>query len=102
VRLYNTLTRAVEELVPSNADGKLRLYECGPTPSGEPHIGHARPAITVDILKRWLAFRGTPVVHVRNVTDVEDKLIDKANELRSACRRWWPATSPCSRSSTAG
>ena len=81
MRLYNTLTRSKEDLVPVNPDGKIRLYECGPTPSGEPHIGHARPGITVDILKRWLAFRGLGVVHVKNLTDVEDKLIDKANQL---------------------
>jgi cysteinyl-tRNA synthetase len=82
VTLWNTLSRAKEALRPS--DGAVfRMYECGMTPSGEPHIGHARTAVVFDTLKRWLRFRGTAVRHVRNVTDVEDKIIAKAAERKT-------------------
>ncbi len=80
LRLHDTLTRRIVPLVPANADGVFRFYECGMTPSGEPHIGHARTAIVFDTLKRWMRFRGLTVMHVRNVTDVEDKIINKAKE----------------------
>ncbi len=83
MRLYDTLTRAVVEVRPAHPDGVFRLYECGMTPSGEPHIGHARTAIIFDTLKRWLRFRGMKVLHVRNVTDVEDKIIARAAEAGS-------------------
>jgi len=80
VTIFNTLTRAKEEIKSSRPDGKIRMYECGLTVYDEPHIGHARTAIVFDTLKRWLVFRGMPVIHVRNVTDIEDKIIKRANE----------------------
>ncbi len=80
IRLYDTLTKSVLPVAPAHPDGVFRFYECGMTPSGEPHIGHARTAIVFDTLKRWLRFRGMKVMHVRNVTDVEDKIITKAKE----------------------
>ncbi|MFH1857541.1 MAG: cysteine--tRNA ligase [Candidatus Omnitrophota bacterium] len=79
--LYNTLTRkkeALETYVPSR--GKLGLYVCGPTVYDEPHIGHARSAFVFDILRRYLKFREYPVVFVRNVTDVDDKIIERARK----------------------
>jgi len=85
VLIYNTLTRQKEEITPSHPDGKIRMYECGMTPYSDPHIGHARTAITFDNLKRWLEFRGMPVIHVRNVTDIEDKIIKRANEQGIPC-----------------
>jgi len=85
VRIFNTLTRSKDEVRPANPDGRIRMYECGLTLSGEPHIGHARTAIVFDVLRRWLEYRGMPVIHVRNVTDVEDKIINKAAELGITC-----------------
>jgi len=85
LRIFNTLTRQKDEITPSNPDGKIRMYECGMTPYSEPHIGHARTAITFDNLKRWMEFRGMPVIHVRNVTDIEDKIIKRANERGISC-----------------
>jgi cysteinyl-tRNA synthetase len=79
------MTRQKEEVTPSHPDGKIRMYECGMTPYSDPHIGHARTAITFDNLKRWLEFRGMPVIHVRNVTDIEDKIIKRANEQGISC-----------------
>ncbi|MEK7476634.1 MAG: cysteine--tRNA ligase [Candidatus Coatesbacteria bacterium] len=83
--LYDTLTRAKVELKPGHPDGRFRMYQCGMTVSGEPHIGHARAEIVFDTLRRWLGFRGVSVIHVRNVTDIEDKIINKANEMGLSC-----------------
>jgi len=80
LRLYNTLTHAIEDVQPAHPDGVFRMYECGMTPSGEPHIGHARTAVVFDTMRRWMKFRGMKVLHVRNVTDVEDKIIKKAHD----------------------
>ena len=79
MRLYNTRTRAVEEFVPRD-DGRVGMYSCGPTVQGPPHFGHARAEIVPDVLRRWLEHRGYEVFHVRNITDVDDKIIDKALE----------------------
>jgi len=83
--LYDTLTRAKVELRPGHPDGKFRMYQCGMSPYDEPHIGHARNEVVFDIVRRWLEFRGIPVIHVRNVTDVEDRIINRANERGVTC-----------------
>ena len=67
--LYNTLTRQKEKFVPLH-EGRVGMYVCGPTVYGEPHLGHARPAITFDILFRYLQHLGYKVRYVRNITDV--------------------------------
>ncbi len=67
--LYNTLSRKKEEFVPLH-EGRVGMYVCGPTVYGEPHLGHARPAITFDILFRYLQHLGYKVRYVRNITDV--------------------------------
>ncbi|CAN5308453.1 cysteine--tRNA ligase [soil metagenome] len=77
MRLYNTLTRRVEELRPREP-GRVGMYVCGPTVQGAPHLGHARPALVPDVLRRYLQWRGWDVLHVRNVTDVDDKIIARA------------------------
>ncbi len=77
MRLYNTLTRTVEELV-ARDDGRIGMYTCGPTVQAAPHFGHARAALVPDVLRRWLEYRGYTVFHVRNVTDVDDKIIARA------------------------
>jgi cysteinyl-tRNA synthetase len=77
--IYNTLTRKKEEFAPIKK-GVIGMYVCGPTVYDEPHIGHARSAYTFDVIRRYLTFRGFKVKFVRNVTDVDDKIINKAKE----------------------
>ena len=67
--IYNTLTRK-KELFKPLVDGHVGMYVCGPTVYGDPHLGHARPAITFDILSRYLQHIGYKVRYVRNITDV--------------------------------
>ena len=77
MRLYNTLTRTVEEFVPRD-EGRVGMYVCGPTVYDEPHFGHARAELVPDVLKRYLTWRGYRVFHVRNFTDIDDKIIERA------------------------
>ncbi len=92
LRLHNTLTRRLDEFRPLDPGGKrVGIYVCGPTVYDVPHIGHARSAYIFDVLRRYLAFKGFTVTFVRNVTDVDDKIIDKARQeggtdLKAACR----------------
>ena len=79
MKLYNTLTRTVEPLKPL-APPAVGMYVCGPTVYDDPHIGHARSAYIFDVLHRYLEFRGFTVKFVRNVTDVDDKIIEKARQ----------------------
>ena len=79
IYIYNTLTRKKEELRPIKA-GAVGMYVCGPTVYDVPHIGHARSAYTFDVIRRYLEYRGFDVKFVRNVTDVDDKIINKAKE----------------------
>jgi cysteinyl-tRNA synthetase len=77
LRLFNTLTGQLDELVPS--DGKsLRMYACGPTVYDYGHIGNFRTFLQIDVLRRFLKLIGTPVRHVMNITDVDDKIIRNA------------------------
>ena len=83
MRLYNTLTRQVEELLPDDVRSgarPFRMYVCGPTVQDVPHFGHARAALVPDVLRRYLEWRGIEVLHVRNITDVDDKIIARAAE----------------------
>ncbi len=79
MRLTNTLTRTVEEFVPRG--DPVLMYVCGITPYDEAHIGHAMSYVVFDVLRRYLEFRGYKVRHVQNFTDIEDKIIDRANRL---------------------
>ena len=79
LRLYNTLTRTLEEFHPLKPPTGP-MYVCGPTVYDVPHIGHARSAYVFDVLRRYLAFKGYEVKFVRNVTDVDDKIIEKARQ----------------------
>ena len=79
MQLYNTLTRKKEEFVPINP-GKVAMYVCGPTVYNFFHIGNARPFMMFDILRRYLEYRGMEVTYVQNFTDVDDKIINRANE----------------------
>lgn len=78
MKLYNTLTRSKEEFVPLEA-GKVKMYACGPTVYNFIHIGNARPICVFDTLRRYLEYRGYDVTFVQNFTDIDDKLINKAN-----------------------
>ncbi len=77
LRLYNTLTRSIEPFEPAQA-GKVSMYVCGMTPSFHPHLGHARTFLTFDVLLRHLRASGYDVTYVRNVTDIDDRIIDRA------------------------
>ncbi len=79
MRVYNTLTRQKEDLIPLE-EGKIRLYACGPTVYNYIHIGNARPLCVFDTLRRYLEWRGYEVNFVQNFTDIDDKIIRKANE----------------------
>ena len=79
LRIYNTLTRALEELTPLEP-GLVRMYVCGVTVYDRPHIGNARSAVAFDVVRRWLEASGYRVVFVRNITDIDDKMIRRAVE----------------------
>lgn len=80
ITIYNTLTRDKQEFKPIE-DGKVRMYVCGPTVYNYIHIGNARPAIVFDTVRRYLEYKGYQVDYVLNFTDVDDKIIKRANEL---------------------
>jgi len=77
IRIFNTLTGRKEEFVPLS-QGKVKMYVCGITAYDVCHLGHARSAIVFDIIKRYLRYRGYDVTHVRNITDIDDKIIARA------------------------
>ncbi len=79
MKIYNTLTRTKEELVPIDKN-EIKIYACGPTVYNFIHIGNARPLCVFDVLRRYLEWRGYTVRFVQNFTDIDDKLIKKANE----------------------
>ncbi len=79
LKIYNTLTRKKEEFVPLG-EGEVRMYVCGVTAYDLCHVGHARSAIVFDVIRRYLEFRGYRVRFVKNFTDVDDKIIKRANE----------------------
>ncbi len=79
MKIYNTLTRQKEEFVPLTA-GEVKIYACGPTVYNYIHIGNARPICVFDVLRRYLEYRGMEVTFVQNFTDIDDKIINKANE----------------------
>ncbi len=79
MKIFNTLTRQKDEFIPIN-EGEARIYACGPTVYNYIHIGNARPLCVFDVLRRYLEWRGMKVTFVQNFTDIDDKLIRKANE----------------------
>jgi cysteinyl-tRNA synthetase len=80
VKLYNTLTRRKEEFVPQE-DNVVRMYACGPTVHDRFTIGNARAFIVFDAIRRYLEFKGYKVIYTQNITDIEDKIINRAKEL---------------------
>jgi len=85
VRLYDTATRAVREFTPL-VDGKVSMYVCGATVQSAPHVGHIRSGVAFDVLARWLRTSGYEVTLVRNVTDIDDKILAKESVEN---RPWW-------------
>ncbi|HAM24769.1 MAG TPA: cysteine--tRNA ligase, partial [Actinobacteria bacterium] len=77
LRLYDTATRQVREFVPL-VPGRVGIYLCGATVQAPPHVGHIRSGLAFDVLRRWLEFSGYAVTFVRNVTDIDDKIIHNA------------------------
>ena len=80
LRIYNTLSRTKEEFT-TIEPGKVRMYVCGPTVYADAHLGHAMSALVFDIARRYLEYKGYDVRYVMNFTDVDDKIINKANDL---------------------
>jgi len=78
-RIYDTAARAVRDFVP-HEEGKAAVYVCGLTVQSEPHVGHVRSAVNFDVLRRWLQASGYDVTFIRNITDIDDKILVKAAE----------------------
>jgi len=85
VRLFDTATREVRDFTPLTKR-RVGMYVCGPTVQGSPHVGHLRAFVAFDVLHRWLTRTGHQVTMIRNVTDIEDKILAKAAD---AGRDWW-------------
>ncbi|MGE5718362.1 MAG: cysteine--tRNA ligase, partial [Nocardioidaceae bacterium] len=79
LRLHDSATREVRDFVPLE-DGKAGIYVCGLTVQSEPHVGHVRSAVNFDVLRRWMTARGYDVSFIRNVTDIDDKILIKSAE----------------------
>jgi cysteinyl-tRNA synthetase len=79
LRLYDTPTREVRDFVPLE-EGKVGIYLCGLTVQSEPHVGHVRSGVNFDVLRRWLTARGYDVTFIRNITDIDDKILIKSAE----------------------
>ena len=79
LKLYNTLSRRKENFVPLK-EGEVGIYSCGPTVYDLAHVGNLSSFIFVDLLRRWLEYRGFKVRHVMNITDVEDKIVSKCSK----------------------
>src|SRR4030043_759220 len=80
LQVYNTLTRK-KELFETIEPGKVRMYVCGPTVYDKAHVGHAMSALVFDVIRRYLEYRGYQVRHAMNYTDVDDKIINRANQI---------------------
>ena len=83
LKIYNTLARAKQEFIPIEP-GKARMYVCGMTVYDYCHLGHARVLVVFDMIQRWLRAEGLDVTYVRNITDIDDKIIKRAAENSEA------------------
>ena len=90
-KLYDTATSEVRELR-LRTPGRVGIYLCGPTVYGPPHLGHGRATLVYDILRRYLEWTGLEVRLVSNITDIDDKIIDRANREG---RPWQDITHKC-------
>jgi cysteinyl-tRNA synthetase len=85
MRLYDSKAQALRDFLPI-VPGQVGIYVCGPTVQSSPHIGHLRSALVYDQLRRWLSYRGNDVTFVRNVTDIDDKILINAE---GTTEQWW-------------
>ena len=85
MRLYDSKAQALRDFVPL-VPGQVGIYVCGPTVQSSPHIGHLRSALVYDQLRRWLSYQGNDVTFVRNVTDIDDKILVNA---AGSSEEWW-------------
>ena len=90
VRLYDSKAQALRDFVPLR-EGHVGMYVCGPTVQSSPHIGHLRSALVYDIMRRWFAYRGNEVTFVRNVTDIDDKILAASEDFDGdgKVEEWW-------------
>src|SRR3990172_10810922 len=79
LKVYNTLTRKKEEFVPFNGKN-VKMFVCGQTVYDDAHLGHAKTYVQFDIIVRWLRYLGYKVLYVQNITDVDDKIINRSKE----------------------
>jgi cysteinyl-tRNA synthetase len=98
LRLYDTRARAIRDFTPLD-DGVVTMYVCGPTVQSAPHIGHVRSAVNFDVVRRWLTVKGYDVLHLRNVTDIDDKIISNAAAQDVP---WWALGTEVTRQFDAG
>jgi len=84
IRLYDSRSQSVREFVPREA-GQVGMYVCGPTVQSAPHVGHLRSALVYDLWRRWFSYRGYRVTFIRNVTDIDDKILANASDQEP----WW-------------
>ena len=80
MKIYNTMSRKKEQFKPMN-DKRVKLFVCGPTVYDDAHIGHARTYISFDMIKRYLEYKGYSVFYLQNVTDIDDKIINRSAEV---------------------
>ncbi len=80
MKIYNTLTARKEEFVPEGET--IKMYVCGVTPYDNSHLGHAMSYIYFDVIRRYLKYRGYKIKFVQNVTDIDDKIINRSNQLK--------------------
>ncbi|HEV7757096.1 MAG TPA: class I tRNA ligase family protein, partial [Mycobacteriales bacterium] len=92
------MSRSVRDFEPVTP-GHVGMYLCGVTVQGAPHIGHLRSGLNFDVLRRWLDFRGLDVTYVRNITDIDDKILTRADEEGLP---WWALGARNERILTAG
>lgn len=83
IRLYDSKAQSLRDFVP-RVDGQVGIYVCGPTVQSSPHVGHLRSALAYDLMRRWFSYRGYQVTLIRNVTDIEDKVLQLAGD-----EAWW-------------
>lgn len=83
LHLYDTKSRSLQLLKPVH-EGEVGIYLCGATVQGSPHIGHLRSAVAFDTLIRWLKKNGMKVTYIRNITDIDDKILNKSAEAGAA------------------
>ncbi|MDR3116831.1 MAG: cysteine--tRNA ligase [Bifidobacteriaceae bacterium] len=87
--IYNSALGKKQELIPARS-GQVSIYLCGPTVQSDPHIGHIRSAVAFDIIVRWLEFCGNKIIYIRNITDINDKIFQVAQQKKSS---WWEISS---------